>query len=86
MSDFFRRASDALHHRPRQDSTDSTDTPKSPDAANHPEQDMRNQQAGPDQSGSRVNETFAGEAAGTIPRPFFWISGSGWNILMSYRQ
>ena len=70
MSDFFRRASDALHHRPRQGSADSTDAPKSPDAVNHPEPDMLNQQVGPDQPGSRVNETFAGGAAGTVPRPY----------------
>jgi len=74
MSDFFRRASDALHHRPRQGSADSTDAPKSPDAVN--EQDMLNQQVGPGQSGSRINENVAGEAAaGTIPHPFFQILG-----------
>lgn len=64
MSDFFRRASDALQHRQRQGSTDSTDAP---DAANHPEQDKINQQVGPNQPDSRVNEAVAGEAAGTIP-------------------
>ncbi|KAJ5249819.1 hypothetical protein N7489_000229 [Penicillium chrysogenum] len=31
MSDFFRRASDAFHHRQRQSSTDSTEGAKSPD-------------------------------------------------------
>ncbi len=70
MSDFFRRASDALHHRPRQGSADSTDAPKSPDAVNHSDQDMLNQQVGPDQSGSRINEGVAGGAAGTVPHPF----------------
>jgi hypothetical protein len=67
MSDFFRRASDALQHRQRQGSTDSTDAPSSPDAANHPEQDKINQQVGPNQPDSRGNEAVAGKAAGTIP-------------------
>lgn len=69
MSDFFRRASDALQHRQRQGSTDSTDAPQSPDAANHPEQDKTNQKVGLDQSDSRPNEAVAGKAAGTIQCP-----------------
>jgi len=78
MSDFFRRASDALQHRQRQGSTDSTDAPKSPDAENHPEQDMINQQVGPNQPDSRVNEAPGGEAAGNDTHPKqrrFWVWG-----------
>lgn len=71
MSDFFRRASDALYHRPRQGSADSTDAPKSPDAVNQSEQDMLNHQVGLNQSGSRINDNVAGEAAGTSPHPLF---------------
>lgn len=67
MSDFFRRASDALQHRQRQGSADSTDAPKSPDAANQPEADMTKQQVGTNQPESRVPEASAGGAAGMIP-------------------
>lgn len=66
MSDFFRRASDALHHRQRQDSTDSTDAPKSPDAAKPPGQEPLSQKSESAQPDSHVNEAFAGTATGTI--------------------
>ncbi|CAL5867777.1 uncharacterized protein PFLUO_LOCUS1997 [Penicillium psychrofluorescens] len=63
MSDFFRRASDALHHRQRQDSTDSTDAPKSTDAGEAPQQEPVNQKFEPAQPESHVNEAFAGTAS-----------------------
>ncbi|OKO89726.1 hypothetical protein PENSUB_13792 [Penicillium subrubescens] len=69
MSDFFRRASDALQHRQRQGSTDSMDAPQSPDAAKYPEQDKINQKVEPSQSDSRPNEVVAGKAAGMIQCP-----------------
>ncbi|KAJ5389107.1 uncharacterized protein N7496_000175 [Penicillium cataractarum] len=77
MSDFFRRASDALQHRQRQGSADSTDAPKSPDAANHPEPDMIKQQAGTNQPESRVPEASAGGAAASDahPKHRYWVWG-----------
>jgi hypothetical protein len=69
MSDFFRRASDALQHRQRQGSADSTDAPTSPNAAKQPEQDMANQQVGATQPEPRVNEASAGGTTGTISYP-----------------
>ncbi|KAF3391385.1 hypothetical protein F1880_007598 [Penicillium rolfsii] len=65
MSDFFRRASDALQHRQRQGSTDSMDPPQPVDAANNPDQDKPNQKVGLNQSDSRPNEAVAGGEAGT---------------------
>lgn len=60
MSEFFRRASDALHHRQRQGSTgstDSTDAPKSAEAKEPPEQEPLSQKPEPAQPDSHVNET-----------------------------
>ncbi|GLI76773.1 hypothetical protein PoHVEF18_005051 [Penicillium ochrochloron] len=78
MSDFFRRASDALQHRQRQGSTDSMDATPAPDAANHPEQDKINQQVGPKQSDSRPNEMVAGKGNGNDTHPKqhrYWVWG-----------
>lgn len=75
MSDFFRRASDALQHRQRQGSADSTDAPTSPNAAKQPEQDMANQQVEATQPESRVNEAPAGGATGTISYPLVGYLG-----------
>ncbi|KAJ5911031.1 uncharacterized protein N7473_000334 [Penicillium subrubescens] len=78
MSDFFRRASDALQHRQRQGSTDSMDAPQSPDAAKYPEQDKINQKVEPSQSDSRPNEVVAGKAAGNEAHPKqhrYWVWG-----------
>ncbi|KAJ5964160.1 uncharacterized protein N7479_004036 [Penicillium vulpinum] len=61
MSDLFRRASDAFHHR--RNSTDSTDASKSLDpssAANPPEQESLNQNSESAQPESHVNEASAG--------------------------
>lgn len=71
MSDFFRRASDAFHHRQRQDSTDSTEATKSPDAGKPLEQEPVTQNPEPIQPDTQVNETFAGTATSAIPLPFF---------------
>lgn len=60
MSDIFRRASDAFHHRPRQDSSDSTAAPKSPDAAKLPEQEPL------DQSPESAQPDPHGAAPGTL--------------------
>ncbi|KAJ5117200.1 hypothetical protein N7448_004142 [Penicillium atrosanguineum] len=69
MSDFLRRASDAFHHRQRQDSTDSTDTPKAPDAANPPQQEPVNQKFESAQPESHVNEAFSGTATENVANP-----------------
>ncbi|KAJ5346886.1 uncharacterized protein N7506_000139 [Penicillium brevicompactum] len=69
MSDFFRRASDAFHHRQRQDSTDSTDVPKSPDLAKPPEQEPLNQKSESAQPGFHDNEAFAGTATDNVAHP-----------------
>ncbi|KAJ5205087.1 uncharacterized protein N7498_005966 [Penicillium cinerascens] len=69
MSDFFRRASDALHHRQRQGSTDSTDAPKSPNAAKPPEPEPLNQKSESAQPDSHVNEAFAGTATDNVAHP-----------------
>ncbi|KAJ6035945.1 hypothetical protein N7540_000224 [Penicillium herquei] len=48
MSDFFRRASDAFHHRGRQDSTSSTSSTEAatePSAAKAPDQQALNQKS-----------------------------------------
>ncbi|OJJ05905.1 hypothetical protein ASPVEDRAFT_45353 [Aspergillus versicolor CBS 583.65] len=58
MSDILRRASDAFHHRQRQESTDSTAAPKSPDAAKLPEQeplDQSPESAQPDPHGAATD-------------------------------
>ncbi|EKV19146.1 hypothetical protein PDIG_04360 [Penicillium digitatum PHI26] len=70
MSDFFRRASDAFHHR--RSSTDSTDAPTSPDvpsAAKPPEQEPLNQKPESTQPKSYGNEAFAGTANDNITPP-----------------
>ncbi|KAJ5626069.1 hypothetical protein N7510_002378 [Penicillium lagena] len=63
MSDFFRRASDALHHR--KDSTDSTDAPKTLDA----KEPLEHGQSEPAQPEAHVNETFTDTAADDKTRP-----------------
>jgi hypothetical protein len=75
MSDFFRRASDAFHHRERQDSTGSTgstDAPKAPDTAKIPEQDPINKQSQNTQPESHVNEAYSGTATGIISLFLAW--------------
>ncbi|OQE11745.1 hypothetical protein PENVUL_c002G04642 [Penicillium vulpinum] len=78
MSDLFRRASDAFHHR--RNSTDSTDASKSLDpssAANPPEQESLNQNSESAQPESHVNEASAGVANDNAAPPkqhHFW----GW--------
>ncbi|CAP97041.1 hypothetical protein E8E15_002170 [Penicillium rubens] len=72
MSDFFRRASDAFHHRQRQSSTDSTEGAKSPDppgAAKPPEQQPLNQNSQSAQPESHVNEAIAGTANDNVAQP-----------------
>ncbi|KAJ5764764.1 hypothetical protein N7520_004323 [Penicillium odoratum] len=63
MSEFFRRASDAFHHRPRQDSTDSTDI-KSPDTAKAPEQEQLTQKPESALPDSHNNNPTSGIATG----------------------
>jgi hypothetical protein len=75
MSDFFRRASDALQHRQRQDSADSTNVPDPSDAAKQPEQPSLNQQAGSNQPATQATEGLAGQAAGTVLPSVVRISG-----------
>lgn len=77
MSDFFRRASDALQHRQRQDSTDSTNAPDSSNAAKQPEQPSLSQQVESTQPSSQTTEAPIGQATGTVPPSVGRISGSG---------
>ncbi|KAJ5812397.1 hypothetical protein N7474_008698 [Penicillium riverlandense] len=78
MSDFFRRASDAFHHRQRQDSagstgstgsTDATDAAKFPDTKKPTEQEPLSQTTQSVQPDSHVNEAFAGTATGNVANP-----------------
>lgn len=71
MSDFLRRASDALYHRQRQDSTDSTEATKSPDAGKPLEQEQLSQNTESVQPNFQGNETFAGTATGATALSLF---------------
>ncbi|KAJ6032632.1 hypothetical protein N7540_003364 [Penicillium herquei] len=83
MSDFFRRASDALQHRTRQDSTSSTSSTEGAidsGAAKAPDQPL-NQQAQTAQPQPQIhaypNESFSATAPENIAKPKprrFW----GW--------
>ncbi|KAJ5876056.1 uncharacterized protein N7529_001640 [Penicillium soppii] len=68
MSDFFRRASDALNHRERQDSTastSSTDAPTSPNAAKPPSQEpMKKSESAP--AGSQTKDSLFGTATNDL--------------------
>ncbi|KAJ6128264.1 hypothetical protein N7471_009481 [Penicillium samsonianum] len=69
MSNLLRRASDALHHRQRQDSSDSTDAPKSPDAAKPPKEEPLNQKSQSAPTDSHDKDTFAGTATDDAAQP-----------------
>ncbi|KAJ5642492.1 hypothetical protein N7490_006492 [Penicillium lividum] len=68
MSEFFRRASDAFHHRPRQDSTDSTDI-KSPDTAKPPEQEQLKQKPESALPDSHESNSPSGTATDNVTHP-----------------
>ncbi|KAJ5753538.1 uncharacterized protein N7511_007691 [Penicillium nucicola] len=80
MSDFLRRASDAFHHRERQDSTSSTgsagsmDAPISPNAAKLPEQQPANQKFESAQPASQASNPSADTATKDLKNRHSW----GW--------
>ncbi|KAJ5613897.1 hypothetical protein N7528_007551 [Penicillium herquei] len=75
MSDFFRRASDAFHHRPRQDSTGSTSSTEGAmdsSATKAPDQQPLNQNLQSNQP--QTNESLAGAGTAKPKQHHLW----GW--------